>query len=205
MPANLLDVQFMDGTLLYLADRKLSAIAAITADGEPATVAYKPWLMGGAKISLHRSTQMDTVQLNVQNVSGESVVPDMERILRASSIEGAMAVLRIWDAGGEFVMREFHGTLTMESKQRDAVTISLEQLLASSRQDSHAATYGENCNLVWAEKRCGADPGGTECKYSFATCQVPERFMGVVVNFEPNFSDSVPAIPTATINRRRRI
>jgi hypothetical protein len=204
LPANLVDVQTLDGDIYYWADRPILAPAVITADGEPATVKYSPWLLNRPLLTTHRSMQADRVTFEVQCVSGDTLVPDMDRILRTAAIEGALCIFRIWNAAGEFAWREFHCQLTLDDKDNSKASLIGEQLSASSGQDSLTATYGENCNLTWKEKRCGAT-GDTECLYSFATCQVPERYQGVLVNFEPNLTDAVTSLPTTTINRRRRI
>lgn len=201
-PVCLLDIQTVDGNIYYVADRSISNIpAAITVDNEPALVEYLPWLMSAPTFRFYRSTQTDTGSILLQNLSGNSVSRDFERLARRSALEGAMFVFRWWNAGGEFAWREVHGTLTVAGVPKTSAQLNASQLIAGS-DDTPAEIYGENCQLVWGEKRCGAT-GDTECLYSYHTCQVPEHFMGVLNTYEKNFEETIAPVITQTVNRRR--
>ncbi len=47
--------------------------------------------------------------------------------------------------------------------------------------------------------------GKTECKYSFQTCQVPERIFAILNNYEKNYGESLANVAIKTINRRRQL
>ena len=74
----------------------------------------------------------------------------------------------------------------------------------SGQDDVPGNIISETCQLVWGERRCGAT-GQQECLYSFRTCQVPERFMGILTTFEKNYGEAIPDMPAQPVNRRRTI
>jgi hypothetical protein len=201
-PACLLDIQTMDGDIYYIADRAISFVpAVITPDGNPLLAQYLPWLMTAPTFRFYRSTQTDTGTIQLQNISGDTVTRDFSRLARHSALEGAIFVFRWWQAGGEFAWREVHGMLSVVSISGTSAQLTATQTLAGN-DDTPAEFYSENCQLVWKEKRCGAT-GSTECMYSYQTCQVPERYMGVLNTYEKAYDESVAPIITQTVNRRR--
>ena len=206
VPASLLDVQMATGEIHYWSDRNLSNIpAVITADGNPANVSYLPWLMGAPTFTWNRSTQTDIGSLTLQNITGDTLYRDFERIATRSALEGSLFVYRYWDVAGEFAWIENHGTITIDPTERRLVTIKTQQLVTGS-DETPGMTYSETCQLVWGEKRCGADttaPGAAECKYSYQTCQVVEHFVGTQTSFELNFTESTASVLSPVINRRR--
>jgi hypothetical protein len=58
--------------------------------------------------------------------------------------------------------------------------------------------------LEWASARCGAT-GSVPCLNSFATCQVVERFTGILNSFEKNYGEALAVTSAYVINRRRKI
>lgn len=204
VPASLLDVQTVDGLLYYWSDRALAQMpAAITADNNPANVDYQPWLMSAPTFTFYRSMQTDIGSFTLQNVSGDSLAREFERTTRRSALEGALFIYRYWDVGGEFAYFEVHGTLSVKNAPQRLVEIGTTQLFSGS-DDTPAGTYSESCQLVWGEKRCGAT-GPVECLYSYRTCQVTDHYVGILNNYEKNFSETIAAVPTQVINRRRAI
>jgi hypothetical protein len=202
--ASLLDVQTVDGNIYYWSDRALSGIpAAVTADGTDQDVTYAPWLMSAPTFTFNRSMQTDVGSFTLQNVSGDSVSRDFEKVTRRSALEGAFFIYRYWDVGAEFAWLEVHGTLTVSGVPSRIAELGASQLF-SGQDDTPAGTYSESCQLVWGEKRCGAT-GDTECLYSYKTCQVTERYVGILTNFEQNFAETIAAVPTQVINRRRAL
>jgi hypothetical protein len=203
-PANLLDVQTVEGDLYYWADRAFTAPLVITSDGNPATGVYQPWLVSVGELAFHRSLQTDTGSFVIQNVSGDSLARDFEKIATASALEGAFFVYRHWEASAEAAWIEFHGTLTVQQITPSEVHLKAAQLLSSSQADCPLEIYGENCQLIWGSIRCGSQQT-TECQYSFQTCQVVERFMGVLNSYEKNYGTTDANVATKVINRRRQI
>lgn len=203
-PCSLLDVQTVDGNIYYWSDRALSGLpAAITVDGSAQSVTYEAWLMSAPTFTFNRSMQTDVGSFTLQNVSGDSISRDFEKVTRRSALEGAFFIYRYWDVGGEFAWIEVHGTLTVTGVPSRIAQLGASQLF-SGQDDTPAGTYSESCQLIWGEKRCGAT-GNTECLYSYRTCQVTEHYVGILNNFEKNFSETIAAVPTQVINRRRAL
>lgn len=165
---------------------------------------YRPWLLDVPSFSFHRSLQTDTGSFVVQNVSGDTLSRDAEKILRASTLEGALFVYRLWQADAEAAWLEVHGTLTVDAVGPSTITLKGSQLINPSQDDTPLENYCETCQLDWAGRRCGSTQA-TECSYSFQTCQVVERIMVVLNNFEKNFGEATANTVVKTTNRRRRI
>lgn len=165
---------------------------------------YQPWLLDVPSFSLHRSLQTDTGSFVIQNLSGDSLSRDAERILRTSALEGALFVYRLWQAEAEAAWLEVHGTLTVDAAGPSTITLKGSQLINPSQDDTPLENYCETCQIDWAGKRCGSTQA-TECQYSFQTCQVVERIMVVLNNFEKNFGSATANVAQKVINRRRKI
>jgi hypothetical protein len=201
-PALLLDVQTPSGDIYYWSDRRLKNMpAAITADGNPAMVDYTAWLLGSGSFSFNRSLNTDTGSLTLQNLSGDVLQSDFERIVRRGTLEGSLYVFRYYQVDMQWAWLEQHGTLTVGDTSRSTVQLGLVQLLSGS-DDTPEQTVSETCQLVWGEKRCGAT-GDTECLYTYASCQVPEHFTGIQTAFETNNPESYANLPTQTFNRKK--
>ena len=203
-PASLLDIQTVDGYLYYWADRALSGIpAAITANNEPASVNYQPFLMSAPNFTFYKSLQTDVGTFSIQNTGGDTFGPDYERVTRLDALEGAMFVYRYWQVAAEAAWLEVHGTLNISDTVRPVAELTGYQLFRGE-DDTPAGTWSESCQLVWGEKRCGAT-GDVECLYSYKTCQVTDHYQGLLINYEKNYSETIAAVPLQTINRRRAI
>jgi hypothetical protein len=165
---------------------------------------YRPWLISVPQLSFHRSLQTDTGNFVLQNLSGDTLARDMEKIFRRSTFEGAFFVYRHWQPDAEAPWLEFHGTLTVDDISPEMVQLRASQLIDASQADAPSENFSETCQLEWKSKRCGAT-GDTECKYSFATCQVTERFMGVLNTYEKNYGQADASVALKTLNRKRKI
>lgn len=205
-PANLLDLQTVEGNVYYWADRKTIAPCVIPPVGSVAgqVVSYSPWVLNVGALKFFRSLQTITGSFLIQNISGDSMARDVEKILRASAIEGALAVYRMWEGAAKAARREVHGTVTASQITETELQLSLTGLLNASQGDTPAETYSETCQLVWGSLRCGAT-GSVECQYSFQSCQVVERFMGTMNSYEKNWGEAKLTLPTMQLNRRRKI
>jgi len=171
-------------------------------------VSHAPWLLSVPQISFHRSLQTDTGSFVVQNLSGDTLSRDVEKLLRASAFEGALFVYRLWQADAEAAWIEVHGTLSVDDVGVDTLTFKGTQLLNPSQDDTPLENYCETCQLQWGGIRCGANaaaPGATECSYSYQTCQVIERIMVVMNDYEKNYGETVANTALNVINRRRLI
>jgi hypothetical protein len=140
----------------------------------------------------------------IQNLSGDTLSRDFEKIARRSALEGAMFVYRLWQADAQEAWLEVHGTLSVDDIGVDTVTLKGSQLINPAQDDTPLEIYSETCQLQWGGVRCGAT-GSTECSYSYQSCQSLARIMVVMNNFETNYGENVADTALNAINRRRII
>jgi hypothetical protein len=165
---------------------------------------YKPWILAVPKITFNRSLQTDIGQFILQNLSGDVLSRDFERIMRRSALEGAFFVYRLWDPSANAAWLEMHGTFSVDAFGVDTVTLKGSQLLNPAQDDTPNEIFCENCQNQWGRARCGAT-GTTECQYSFQTCQVVEHFRGFLNSYETNYGEAIANVATRPTNRRRKI
>lgn len=166
---------------------------------------YLPWILSVPKFVFNRSLATDFGSFILQNLSGDTLASDFEKIARRSALEGAFFIYRLWQPDVRMSWLEVHGTLTVDGLPRDTVSLKGVQLINPAAYDAPAKQYCETCQqVIWAGPGCGAS-GSTECQYSFQTCQVPERFLGSLNNFEKNYGEALASVPLKVINRQRRI
>ena len=218
-PVNLLDILDINGNLYYLADRKIVAPNIITGAiplpnyggtlstwPPPPSVAinYVPWILSVPAFSFYRSSQTDTGSFVLQNLSGDTLSRDFEKIMRRSALEGAMCIYRSWQPDANACWLEVHGTVSVDDVGTDTVTLKLTDLDNPSQNDTLQEIYSETCQLQWGGVRCGAQ-GTTECNYSYQSCQSLPRIMVAMNHYETNFGETVANTALNVINRRRTI
>ena len=164
---------------------------------------WQPWLLSVPEITRHRSLQTDVGSFVIQNISGDSLARDAEKLLRASAFEGAEFVYRLWQADAEAAWIEVHGTLKVANVGVDTLTLAGKQTIDPSQADTPLEIYCETCQLQWGGPRCGA-VGSTECNYNYQTCQQPNRIMVVMNNYEKNYGET-PAVTAQNVINRRRV
>jgi len=165
---------------------------------------YIPWLVCVPQFSFHRSLQSDSGEFVIQNLSGDTLSRDFEKIMRRSTFEGAMFAYRSWQADAEAPWLYVLGTLTVDDVGGDTVKLKALPLIDEASTDTPCEIYGETCQLDYGSIRCSAT-GTTECSYSFQSCQVPVRFMGVLNHYEKNYGETRANTVLNVINRRRKI
>jgi hypothetical protein len=84
---------------------------------------YVPWLVGVPEWSFHRSLQSDSGEFVIQNLSGDTLSRDFEKIMRRSTLEGAMFAYRCWQADAEAPWMTVLGTLTVDDIGVDTVKL----------------------------------------------------------------------------------
>jgi hypothetical protein len=168
------------------------------------TAPYVPWLVEVPEFKFYRSLQTDVGAFVLQNLSGDTLSRDFEKLMRRSTLEGALFVYRLWQADAQAAWLEVHGTLSVSDVGVDTVTLKGAQLLNPGQDDTPLEVYGETCQLQWGGKRCGAT-GSTECNYSFQSCQVIERIMVAPNHYEKNYGETVANTAANQTNRRRLI
>lgn len=165
---------------------------------------YEPWLLTVPELIFHRSSVSDLGSFVLQNLSGDTISRDFEKIMRRSALEGAFCVFRSWEPAAQAAWIEVHGKLTVEDIGVDTVTLKGEPAINPAQDDTPLEEYAEGCQLNWGLARCGSTQA-TECSYSFQTCQVVERIMAAPNSYEKNYGEATANVPTQLINRRRRI
>jgi hypothetical protein len=165
---------------------------------------YIPWLVAVPQFSFHRSLQTDMGAFVLQNLSGDTLSRDFEKIARRSALEGAFFIYRLWQADAQAAWLEVHGTLSVDPIGVDTAQLKGAQLLNPSQDDTPLEIYCETCQLQWGGARCGAT-GSVECSYSYQSCQSLSRIMCVMNNYEINFGETAANTALNVTNRRRTI
>jgi hypothetical protein len=198
-------VSFVGIAIIFAMPASPSAWGVSRAIGtiETGMTQYAPWLLSVPQFSFHRSLQTITGSFVVQNLSGDTLSRDFEKLARLSALEGAFFVWRCWQADAQAAWVEVHGTLTVGEIGVDTVELKAKGIDAPGEWDA-VEIYSETCQLQWGGRRCGSTQA-TECGYSFQTCQVPERIMVALNHYEKNFGEATAATALNVINRRRAI
>jgi hypothetical protein len=200
-PAHLLDVEDCNGNFYYWASRKMNAPCVLGLAG--ATVPYLPWILSVPEWKFYRSMQTDMGVIEMQNISGDTLQRDFEKIMRASALEGAMFVYREWHADAEEASKEIHGTLSVNDSDPEEVKLQCKQLLNPSSDTAPLYTYSEICQWRWGSAQCGSTQL-TPCQQSYATCQVLERILVITNSYEKNFGEATANVATNVMNRIRQ-
>lgn len=199
-PAHLLDVQDINGNMYFWADRKCNYPIAI---GEGSRD-YSPWLLSAGPFIFNRSSATDIGSFIIQNISGNTLARDVETMLRATTLEGAVFVYRLWLPDAQDALIYIGGTLTFAGGTDDSASFRTKPFSNPAESNAPCEQYCETCQLDWGGARCGSTQS-TECQYSFQSCQVLERIMVVLNHFEKNYGESGANSALTIINRNRRI
>jgi hypothetical protein len=165
---------------------------------------YLPWLVKVPSFAFNRSLKTDIGSFVLQNLSGDTLSRDFEKIARRGTLEGALFVYRLYQVDAAASWLEVHGTLTVGDVGVDTVQLKGAQLLNPSQEDTPLEIFAETCQLQWGGRRCGSTQS-TECQYSFQTCQVVERPMMALNDYEKNYGEAAAVTALNVINRRRMI
>lgn len=199
-PVNLLEVQDCNGNNYFWSDRKISVVSVLTGVAE----SFESWLLKAGPFVYHRSQVTDLGSFTLQNISGNTLARDVDTMLRATTLEGATFAYRLWQADAQAGFIYAVGTLTFSSGSDRLATFKTKPFSNPAQEDTPLEQYCETCQLNWAGPRCGSTQS-TECQYSFQSCQVVERVMVALNNYEKNWGESTSNLPTSIINRNRRI
>lgn len=200
-PAHLLDVEDCNGNFYYWSNRKITAPCVLGLAA--AEMPYLPWILSVPQWKFYRSMQTDMGVIQMQNISGDTLQRDFERIVRASALDGAMFVYREWHADAEAPSLEIHGTLSVDDSDPEEVKLACRQLFNPSSDIAPAYTYGEICPWRYGSAQCGAT-NPISCQQSFPTCRVPERILVITNSYEKNFGEATANVATTTMNRLRQ-
>jgi hypothetical protein len=199
-PVHLLDVQDINGNNYFWSDRKGQFPSAMIAGVQT----YLPWVLAAGPFSFNRSLATNLGSFKLQNISGNTMARDMETQLRASAIEGAAFVYRLWQGNAQASWITVMGSLTFDDGTDDTATFKTKPFSNPAEEDTPAEVYCETCQLNWGGPRCGSTESD-ECLYSFQSCQVVERIMVALNDYEKNYGETTANSPMTVINRSRRI
>jgi hypothetical protein len=200
-PVHLLDVEDCNGNFYYWGSWKISAPCVVGLAG--ATVPYLPWILSVPQWKFYRSMQTDMGNIQIQNLSGDSLQRDFEKTVRASALEGALFVYREWQADAEEAALEVHGTLSINDSDPETAQLQGKQLFNPSSDTAPMYSYSETCQWRWSSVQCGAT-GPTPCQQSFPTCQVLSRIFVIANSYEKNYGETTANVATAVQNRIRQ-
>lgn len=203
-PAILLDVQDTNGNCYYWATRPINAPSVIVATGAPASSDYLPWIVDSGSLTFNRSMQADTGSLTLQNLSGDTLQRDFERIARQTTLEGAIAVYRVWHAAAEAAEMEWHAQISGVKPDPERAQLTLKQLNDTSALVTPPRLLCEICQWRWSSPQCGSTQP-TPCQQTFSTCQVVERIFAISNPYEKNYGETWATPTTRLMNRKRQV
>lgn len=199
----MLDVEDPNGNCYYWASRSITAPSAIVAEGGSASNAYLPWILAAPQFTFNRSMKTDIGSVQMQNLSGDTLQSDFEKIVRKSALEGSLCVYREWNAGAAAAELEFHATLSVDDTNPSKVSLTLKQLSDPSQDTAPPYQLCEICQWRWSSVQCGSTQP-TPCMQTFPTCQVVERVFVIVNNYEKNYGEAWANTATGVVNRIRQ-
>jgi hypothetical protein len=200
-PAHLVDVEDCNGNFYFWANRKITVPCVMGVAGT--ATAYLPWILSVPQWKFNRSMKTDMGTITMQNISGDTLQRDFERIVRASALDGAMFVYRQWHPDAEWASMEVHGTLSVNDGDPEIVKLQCKQLLDPSADTAPAYTYSEICQWRWSSLQCGST-AALPCQQSYPTCQVLERILVITNSYEKNFGEATANVATKVVNRIRQ-
>lgn len=219
-PVRLLDVRDIQGNSYHWASQPIASAAALgivpvftgTAPSWNAHLrvdnwddTYLNWLMSDGPWRLSRSTQTDTGELVIQNMSGNSLQRSMAQLITRRAFEGALFAFREWNKEAlraEFQMR---GRLSIVDVGESAAAFTCESLFNGSDYQA-LDVVSETCRWRYASTACG-DTSANPCKNTFATCRLSnkERFSAFINNWIDLQNFNPTSTSTRDVNRARKI
>jgi hypothetical protein len=176
----LLDLQLLNGTLLYWTDYAGTYPVVL---GAGPTAVYSAWIKSIGEFTFSRTLFSDGGSVTVQNVSGNTIERDVSKKIRASEFSGALAVLRGWAPLAADIAFEFHASLAPPSVRETEVVLQLRQLGDPNQGQVPKEVSSETCTLVYKGPRCGSTGTAPACTFDYAACAdatraAVERFNG---------------------------
>jgi phage-related protein len=195
-PVCLLDVVATDGTSYHWGNVEID-VTAIYTGTQPSWFAglanppanydthYFPWLLSASGFHHTRSMQSDTANIQVQNVSGNTLQRDLAGMLTARTFEGALFAFREWNLVAQAAEFEQHGRLTVISATEMECQFGANQLFNPNDYDGNPYAYSETCQWRFGSPQCGSTAANdsafaTPCDNTYVTCHQLNRFGGVL-------------------------
>jgi len=148
---HLLDLEFGDGTRLYVANVG-GVYPAILGGG---TQTYKPWLAAPPALRQSRSLRADGGSFAIQRLSGNTVDRDADFYFEQHEAEGALAVYRDYYLPHGIVGRRFDGEVTRIAAAGSVWRGELLQLLRPAALKVRERLYERQCQWEFGSGACG--------------------------------------------------
>ena len=163
-----------------------------------------PWLLTAGPFTLSRSMQSDVGNFVLQNMSGDTLQRDMNKLITASAFEGALFAYREWNLDSGIVEFEMHGRLTIGGTEAVAEFQS-DQLFNPSDYQA-VELVSETCRWRFGSTACGST-SGTPCQNTYVTCQLAnkERFSAFINNFIEIQAEGLANVSTRDVVRNRQV
>jgi hypothetical protein len=198
-PVVLLEVQTAAGATYLWSEHKAEWPSLIL--GTPAQ--YLDWLMDSL-FAENGSTETDTAQFTVQNLSGNTVQRDAMMAFTTTELIGALVVARIWNGAAMTPLFTFIGSVTEVEPDENSMTLHVEGFGNWSSIQAPAYNIDVACPLNFGSVACGST-SPTPCDQTYGNCSSINRFAGVVTQWDidtPDVQIAQPA-PANTFNPQR--
>ena len=205
-PLSLLEVQTLAQKVYYYSDQDIVCDSIITA---AASVHYNPWLTGVPSFQMFRSTQTNTANFEVQNISGNTVTRDAASQVAADEFIGAMVYYRMWRADGEVSLLDFMGNVADVEIDEQTLHFQVEGFGDWSAVKAPHYRIDVGCPLYFGSAAC-ASKSLVPCNNTYGSCSSLFRFAGVIPQWNDGTSVTptqqfVQPVPPSTYNPRRAI
>jgi hypothetical protein len=199
---NLIEIVTRSGNLLAISEQKITATSMQT---DVDAIEFKPWLIGAPVYHEYRSTQTDTAQCEVQNLSGDTIYRDVAKFFSANELTGALFLSRIWSVESESALYTFIGKMEEPEITDESLSLHANSIKNWSAVKAPPYHIGETCGLDFGSIACGST-ATTPCNQSYGTCSAIERFQGVITqwNGSPiNYTQISQPAQTVELNNKR--
>lgn len=168
---------------------------------------FRGWLVGSQKFQLHGSTETDTANISVQNISGDTIKRDAARAFSEHELIGASVVYQLVDDASEVVLLLFKGYVSDAELNDQTLDLTIEGFANWSAVRAPAFSIGVSCGLFFGSAQCGST-ASMPCNQTYGSCSSVERFQGVIVqwnssNFNPPANQISQPAPAAAYNPAR--
>lgn len=148
---HLLDIQLGDGTIHYWSNHAGVFPAKLGAGNQT----YKPWIKTPPTIRVTRSLRADGGSFSIQNLSGNSIEREVEKLIKAKEFEGAYIVYRPFLLSTSSSLWEFHGTITEQTAGRTEILFRILQLFNPNAIPAKENDQGRHCHWRFGSGQCG--------------------------------------------------
>ena len=187
-PLSLLEIQTLQGKSYFYSDQDIVCNSIITGQ---AAVEYQPWLIAVPSFQMFRSTQTNTANFTIQNISGNTVTRDTASQIAADEFIGALVYYRLWRSDAETSLFDFMGNVQEVELDEQNLHCSVEGFGNWSAIKAPAYRIDVGCPLFFKSVACGS-VAVLPCNNTYGTCTSINRFAGIL----PQWNDGIAVLPT---------